>query len=40
MVDKIQTLDRRRFGDGPLAQLEEAEMAVIEQKLQALLGML
>lgn len=40
MVDKIQTLDARRFGDGPLAQLDEAEMAVIEQKLQAVLGML
>ncbi len=40
MVDKIQTLDAGRLGDGPLAQLDEAEMALIEQKLQAVLGLI
>ncbi|MBU1189497.1 MAG: type II toxin-antitoxin system PemK/MazF family toxin [Gammaproteobacteria bacterium] len=40
MIDKIQTLDASRFGDGPLAALNEPEMSVIEQKLQAVLGML
>lgn len=40
MVDKIQTLDVRRFGDGPLASLKADEMAVIEKRLQAVLGMM
>jgi len=39
MVDKIQALDAGRFSDGPLARLDDAEMALIEQKLQAVLGM-
>lgn len=40
MVDKVQTLDTGRLSDGPLAQLEDAEMALINQKLQAVLGMM
>lgn len=40
MIDKIQALDTGRFGDGPLAQLDEPEMALIDKKLQAVLGML
>jgi len=39
MIDKIQSLDTGRFSEGPLAQLEEAEMAVIEHRLKAILGM-
>jgi len=39
MVDKIQALDSGRFRDGPLAILDDSEMAVIEQRLQAVLGM-
>lgn len=40
MIDKIQALDAARFRDGPLASLDEAEMAVLDRKLQAVLGML
>lgn len=40
MIDKIQALDAGRFSDGPLARLEGPEMALIDQKLQAVLGML
>lgn len=40
MVDKLQTLDVNRFRDGPLGSLSKAEMTVIEQKLQSVLGML
>ena len=39
MIDKIQALDAGHFSEGPNAQLDEAEMALIEQKLQAVLGM-
>jgi len=39
MIDKIQALDTGRFSDGPIAQLDEPEMARIDQKLQAVLGM-
>lgn len=40
MIDKIQALDAGRFRDGPLGSLDDSEMAVIEQKLKAVLGML
>jgi len=39
MIDKIQALDTSRFRDGALGSLSEAEMAVIDRKLQAVLGM-
>ncbi|MCA1779608.1 MAG: type II toxin-antitoxin system PemK/MazF family toxin [Xanthomonadaceae bacterium] len=40
MIDKIQALDSGRFRDGPLGDLDDSEMAVIEQKLKAVLGMM
>jgi len=40
MIDKIQTLDADRFRDGPLASLDDAEMATLDRKLRAVLGML
>ena len=40
MVDKMQALDTGRFRDGPLGSLNDTEMAVIERKLTAVLGML
>ena len=40
MIDKIQALDAGRFREGPLGSLDDAEMAVIEQKLKAVLGMM
>ncbi len=39
MIDKLQALDTGRFSEGPLARLEAPEMALIEQKLQAVLGL-
>ena len=40
MIDKIQALDAGRFREGPLGSLDDSEMAVIEQKLKAVLGMM
>lgn len=39
MIDKIQALDASRFRHGPLGSLEESEMAAIEGRLRAVLGM-
>lgn len=39
MVDKIQALDAGRLRHGPLGSLDESEMAVIESRLKAVLGM-
>ncbi len=38
--EKIRAVDRTRFGPGPLARLEEPELATIEKQLRAILGML
>jgi len=40
MIDKIQALDAGRFRHGPLGSLDESEMAVIESRLKAVLGMM
>lgn len=40
MIDKIQALDAGRFREGPLGNLDGHEMTVIEQKLNAVLGMI
>lgn len=39
IVDKPRTLDRKRFGDGPLTRLTEDEMAAVERGLRGLLGL-
>lgn len=39
MVDQPRSLDRRRFGEGPLTVLSEQEMAAVEKSLLAVLGM-
>ena len=36
----IRAVDRTCFAPGPLARLEEAELATIEKQLRAILGML
>jgi mRNA interferase MazF len=38
MVDQPRTLDRRRFGAGPLTTLTTEEMAAVERGLLAVLG--
>lgn len=38
IVDKPRALDRRRFGEGPLARLTHAEMTAVEKSLLAVLG--
>jgi len=40
MVEKVQALDASRFRDGPLATLNDDEIATIDQKMMAVLGML
>jgi len=40
MIDKIQALDSGRFREGPLTSLTESEMALIKQRLAAVLGMI
>ncbi len=40
IVDQPRTLDRFRFGDGPLATLSEAEMAAVERTFLSICGML
>jgi mRNA interferase MazF len=39
LVDQPRTIDRRRFGQGPLLQLSPAEMARVEECLLVALGM-
>jgi len=39
-VEKVQALDASRFRDGPLATLNDDEIATIDQKMMAVLGML
>jgi mRNA interferase MazF len=38
MVDQPRTLDRRRFGTGPLTTLTNEEMASVERGLLAVMG--
>ncbi|MDT8321444.1 MAG: hypothetical protein RQ826_13045 [Xanthomonadales bacterium] len=40
MVDKIQALDLNRFRDGLPGGLADGEMAVLVQRLKAVMGML
>lgn len=40
MVDQTRALDRSRFGEGPLTELEPGEMAAVETSLRALAGLL
>lgn len=37
--EKIRALDRRRFGAGPLTQATEKELALIEQRVSAVIGL-
>ena len=37
--EKVRALDRRRFGAGPLTRASEAELALIEQRVSAVLGL-
>jgi mRNA interferase MazF len=39
MLEQLRTLDRCRFGDGPLTRLNAQEMAVVEKGLKAVMGM-
>ena len=39
MVDQPRTLDRSRFGEGPLTRLTPEELAQVNQALQVLLGL-
>lgn len=38
MVDQPRTLDRQRFGTGPLTTLTAEEMATVERRLLAVMG--
>jgi len=38
VIEQPRTLDRSRFGDGPLTTLTDAEMASVERSLKAVLG--
>lgn len=40
IVDQPRTLDRSRFGEGPLATLSEAEMETVERAFLGVCGML
>ncbi len=40
IVDQPRTLDRSRFGEGPLAILSEAEMEAVERAFLGVCGML
>ena len=40
MIDNIQALDAGRFREAPLGSLDNSEMAVIEQKLKPVLGVM
>ena len=39
IVDQPRTLDRARFGEGPLATLNEEEMAAVERAFLGICGM-
>lgn len=39
MLEQLRTLDRSRFGDGPLTRLTAQEMASVEKGLKAVMGM-
>lgn len=39
IVDQPRTLDRSRFGEGPLAALSEEEMAAVERSFLSVCGM-
>ena len=39
ITDQPRTVDRSRFGDGPLTTLTAQEMAAVEQGLRAALGL-
>lgn len=40
VTDQPRALDRRRFGEGPLAALTSEEMKAVEVSLKAVMGML
>jgi len=40
MVEHVTTLDRARFGEGPLTMLTVEEMAAVEKSLKAVMGLL
>jgi len=40
IVDQPRSVDRARFGDGPLARLGVEEMAAVEKSLMAVFGLL
>ena len=40
MIDKVQALETSRFRDGPLGSLTDDELATVEEKLRAVMGML
>ena len=40
ITDQPRALDRNRFGEGPLATLNQQEMLAVEKSLSAVLGML
>ena len=40
ITDQPRALDRDRIGEGPIATLAADEMAVVEQSLRAVMGML
>lgn len=39
MTDQVRTLDRSRFGEGPLTTLTAEELAHVERGLRAVLGL-
>lgn len=39
VIDQPRSLDRTRFGEGPLARLDAGELAAVESSLRALLAM-
>jgi mRNA interferase MazF len=39
ITDQPRTIDRERFGEGPLTTLTDEEMAEVERGLRAVLGM-
>ncbi len=40
VVEKTRAVDRSRFGTGPLTTVSDDEMAALEHRLKAVLGML
>lgn len=38
-IDQPRSLDRSRFGDGPLTKLTMAEMASVERSVKAVMGL-